>query len=167
MVEPITPGEAENPAYRLCRRAFGPFGQDAAGARIAPGLSVEAEGVGSAVTGRVEWSEPFVEREADDGVLACPFGLLDSVELGVEEEEKVFVLEGKVAEVAPRPLVVFEFAEVEQHLRLADEREQRKFLGDTGEREIAGLGELPADHGDGGCPVAGEAAVVVLLVAGR
>jgi hypothetical protein len=50
--------------------------------------------------------EPPVELEADDGVLPGPLGLLDSVELGVEEEEEVFVLEGEIAEVAPGLVVV-------------------------------------------------------------
>lgn len=131
----------------------------------AHGLSVEAEG--SAVAGRVERSEPLVALETHDGVFACPVGLLDSVELGLEEEKEVFVLEDDIAEVAPRLLVVVGLAEVEQHLRLADEREQGEFLRDTGNGDVVGLGELPADDADGGRPVAGEAAVVVLLVALR
>ena len=43
-------------------------------------------------------------------MLACPLGLLDPVEFGVEEEEKVFVFEDEVVEVAPRLLVAFAFA---------------------------------------------------------
>jgi hypothetical protein len=93
--------------------------------------------VGSAVAGRVEWPEPLVELEADDSVLPCPLGFFDSVELGVEEEEEVFVLEGEVAEVAPRLLVVLFLAKLEEHPRLADEREQGEFLRDAGERELA------------------------------
>jgi hypothetical protein len=44
-------------------------------------------------------------------------------------------------------------------------RAQSELLGDAGERHFARLGELPADDGDGGDPVSGEAAVVVVLVA--
>src|SRR6266540_5990580 len=50
---------------------------------------------------------------------------------------------------------------------MADECEQGEFLRDAGEGDLAGLGELPSDHGDGRRPVACEAAVVVLLVPGR
>ncbi len=50
---------------------------------------------------------------------------------------------------------------------LADQREQHEFLRDAGELDIARLGELPADHGNGCRPVAREPAVVVLLVPGR
>src|SRR5215211_7226121 len=47
------------------------------------------------------------------------------------------------------------------------ECEQGEFLRDAGEGDLAGLGELPSDHGDGRRPVACEAAVVVMLVPGR
>jgi hypothetical protein len=60
--------------------------------------------VGRAVAGRVERLEPFVELGANDGVLTCPLGLLDSVELGIEEEEEILVFEDEVAEVTPTPL---------------------------------------------------------------
>ncbi len=93
--------------------------------------------MGDAVAGRIEWSEPLAELEAYDGMLPCPLGLLDPVEFGVEKEEEVFVLEGEVAEVAPGLLVVCFFAQFEQHLCLADQREQGEFLGDAGERELA------------------------------
>ena len=45
--------------------------------------------------------------------------------------------------------VVRELAEVEEHLCLTNEREQGQFLRDAGKRAVAGLSELPADHGDG------------------
>jgi hypothetical protein len=122
-----------------------------------------------AVARGVEWPELFVELATDDGVLAGPLGLLDSVEFRVEEEEEeeVFVLEDAVSEVTPRLVVVLALAEIEEHLCVADECEQREFLRDAGEGEFARLGELPTDHGDGGGPVARKAAVVVVLVALR
>jgi hypothetical protein len=54
--------------------------------------------------------------------------------------------------------------DVELHLRLLDQRPERELLADAGGRELVWLGELPADDGDGGYPVSGETAVVIVVV---